>query len=79
MQRVLNGSTVIYLISKKEKAGSAVNEFLKSEFCKMKELGYKPVVMVSGSDDLEYNTEMLVSRNKEEAARNEAAFMDIAI
>lgn len=79
LQRVFNGSTVIYLVSKKEKSDQHIDEFLKMEFSTAKENGYKPIVMVSGSDDLAYNTEMLVTRNKEEAARNEAACMDIAI
>ncbi len=79
MQRILNGKTVMYLLTKAEKADAKINEFLKNEFCKMKELGYKPIVMVSGKESLEDNTEMLVLRNKEEAAKNEAACMDIAI
>ncbi len=80
MQRIFNGSTVIYIMSKKEKSDSTVGEYLNSEICMAKKLGYKPVVMISGDDSLEDNTEMLVSINKAEAARNEAAVCeDIAI
>lgn len=79
MQRILNGKTVIYLLTKTEKADEKVNEFLKNDFRKINELGYRPFVMVSGRDELEYNTEMLVLRNKEEAAKNEAAYQDLAI
>lgn len=79
MQRILNGETVMYLVTKAEKADVKINEFLKDDFRRMNELGYKPFVMVSGKESLEDNTEMLVLRNKEEAVRNEAACMDIAI
>lgn len=80
MQRILNGKTVMYLLTKSEKADEKVNEFLKSEIQRINELGYKPFVMVSGKESLEYNTEVLVLRNKEEAERDEAAICeDIAI
>lgn len=79
MQRILNGKTVMYLLTKAEKADVKINEFLKDDFRRMNELGYRPFVMVSGEGSLEDSTKMLVLKNKEEAARNEAACMDIAI
>ena len=79
MQRILNGKTVMYLLTKAEKADENVNAFLKSEFQKINKCGYKPFVMVSGAESLSGNTEMLVFRNKEEAAKNVAAYQDLAI
>lgn len=79
MQRILNGKTVMYLITKAEKADEKINEFLKDDFRRMNELGYRPFVMVSGKGSLEDNTEMLILHNKFEAARREAACEDLAI
>lgn len=79
MQRILNGKTVMYYLTKAEKADEKVDEFLKSDFRKINELGYRPFVMISGKGSLEDNTEMLILHNKIEAAKRDAACEDLAI